>query len=85
MNGKPLAYLDNAATSQKPIQVINTIANFYKTRNANIHRGIYKLAEDATEAYVHSKELVAKHINASSYREIVYYRSTTEAINIFAT
>ncbi|MGC8671300.1 MAG: cysteine desulfurase [Candidatus Micrarchaeia archaeon] len=84
MNGKPLVYLDSAATSQKPIQVIDAITEYYKTYNANIHRGIYKLSEQATEAYVHSKELVAKFINAETYRSIIYYRSTTEAINILA-
>ena len=84
MNGKPLVYLDSAATSQKPIQVIDAITEYYKTYNANIHRGIYKLSEQATEAYVNSKELVAKFINAETYRSIIYYRSTTEAINILA-
>jgi len=84
MNGKPLAYLDNAATSQKPIQVINAINEYYRNYNANIHRGIYKIAEQATEAYVHSKELAAKFIGAETYRSIVYYRSTTEAINVVA-
>ncbi len=84
MNGKPLAYLDNAATSQKPVEVIDAINEYYKTYNANIHRGIYKISEEATEAYIKSKEKVAKFINAGSYRQIIYYRSTTEAINILA-
>ena len=84
MNGKPLVYLDSAATSQKPIQVIQAIVDYYKTFNANIHRGIYAISEKATEAYTESKEKVAKFINAGSYRNIVYYRSTTEAINIVA-
>ncbi|MGC8675918.1 MAG: cysteine desulfurase [Candidatus Micrarchaeia archaeon] len=84
MNGKPLVYLDSAATSQKPVQVINAVSEYYKTFNANIHRGIYKISEEATEAYTHSKELVANFVGAKSYRSIVYYRSTTEAINILA-
>ncbi len=84
MNGKPLVYLDSAATSQKPRQVINAVAKHYKKTNANIHRGIYKLAEDATEQYIKTKELTAKFIGAESYRSIVYLRSTTEAINAVA-
>ncbi|MEM3781530.1 MAG: cysteine desulfurase [Candidatus Micrarchaeaceae archaeon] len=84
MNGKPLVYLDSAATSQKPAQVIDAVSDYYKTINANIHRGIYRISEQATEAYVHSKELAAKFIGADSYRNIVYYRNATEAINIVA-
>ena len=84
MNGKPLAYLDSAATSQKPIQVIDTISEFYKTYNANIHRGIYQIAERATEVYIDSKKRLAGFINAGSYQEIVYVRNTTEAINLVA-
>jgi cysteine desulfurase / selenocysteine lyase len=84
MNGKPLIYLDNAATSQKPRQVINAVSEFYKKRNANIHRGLYRLAWEATEAYTDSKTLVAKFINAGSYRNIIYLRNTTEAINAVA-
>ncbi len=84
MHGKPLVYLDNAATTQKPIQVINTIVDFYEHYNANIHRGIYEIAEKATEAYTTSKEKVAKFINADSFREIIYVRNATEAINLVA-
>lgn len=84
MNGKPLVYLDNAATSQKPIQVIEALEDYYKSYNANIHRGLYKIAEKATERYVGSKERVAKFINAGSIREIIYVRNTTEAINTVA-
>jgi cysteine desulfurase/selenocysteine lyase len=83
-NGKPLVYLDNAATSQKPRQMIDALDNYYKSYNANIHRGIYKIAEKATEEYVGSKEKVAKFINAGSMREIIYVRNTTEAINAVA-
>ena len=82
--GKPLVYLDSAATSQKPISVIEKITDYYKNYNANIHRGIYKIAEEATEAYQISKDLTAKFINAESYRSIIYCRNTTEAINLVA-
>jgi cysteine desulfurase/selenocysteine lyase len=84
MNGKPLIYLDNAATSQKPRQVIETLDNYYENYNANIHRGLYKIAERATEGYSGSKEKVAKFIGADSMREIIYVRNTTEAINTVA-
>jgi cysteine desulfurase/selenocysteine lyase len=84
MNGKRLVYLDSAATSQKPIQVIDAISNYYKTFNANIHRGIYKISEQATEEYTASKVKLAKFIGAKSYQEIVYVRNTTEAINLAA-
>ena len=84
MNGKPLVYLDSAATSQKPRQVVNAVSKHYKRYNANIHRGIYKISEEATEAYVKSKETFAKFVNAGSYKEVVYCRNTTEAINLVA-
>ncbi len=84
MNGRQLVYLDSAATSQKPRQVINAVARHYRKLNANIHRGIYKLSEEATAEYVASKEAVARFIHAKSYRSIVYFRSTTEAINAVA-
>jgi cysteine desulfurase/selenocysteine lyase len=82
--GKPLVYLDSAATSQKPLPVIERINDYYRNYNANIHRGIYKIAEEATEAYQRSKDLTAKFINAESYRNIIYCRNTTEAINMVA-
>ena len=84
MNGKPLTYLDSAATSQKPKQVIDAIKDYYESYNANIHRGIYELAEHATEAYTDSKVKLAKFINADSYQELIYVRNTTEAINLVA-
>ncbi len=84
MNGKPLTYLDSAATSQKPRQVIDAIKDYYESYNANIHRGIYELAEHATEAYTESKVKLAKFINADSYQELIYVRNTTEAINLVA-
>ena len=82
MNGKPLVYLDNAATSQKPYSVIDAISNYYRTYNANIHRGIYKIAEEATIAYTDSKVKLEKFINANSMQEIVYTKNATDAINL---
>jgi cysteine desulfurase/selenocysteine lyase len=84
MNGKPLVYLDSAATSQKPIQVISAITKYYREYNANIHRGVYKISEMATEAYTDSKRKLANFIGANSIEEIVYVRNTTEAINLVA-
>ena len=83
-NGKKLVYLDSAATSQKPTSVINAVSKYYKNYNANIHRGLYDISIKATEEYTKSKELVAKFINADSYREIVYCKNTTDAINLVA-
>ena len=84
MNGKPLVYLDSAATSQRPRQVLEAMDNYYRTYNANVHRGIYRMAEKATEEYVSSKSKVAKFINADSVSEIIYVRNATEAINLVA-
>lgn len=80
----PLAYLDNAATSQKPAVVIDTIADFYRHDNANVHRAVHTLAERATTAYEAAREHVRRYINASSTGEIVFLRGTTEAINLIA-
>ncbi|MGC8479055.1 MAG: cysteine desulfurase [Candidatus Micrarchaeia archaeon] len=82
--GKKLVYLDSAATSQKPNLVIDGITTYYKEYNANIHRGLYDISVKATEAYTKSKEDVAKFINAESYRNIIYCKNTTEAINLVA-
>lgn len=82
--GKKLVYLDSAATSQKPLSVIETVSNYYKTYNANIHRGLYDISVKATEEYTNSKQLVADFIKANSYREILYCKNTTEAINLVA-
>jgi len=80
----PLVYLDNAATSQKPECVIRALDAYYRTYNANIHRGIHKLAEAATAAYEGARERVRAFINAASPREIIFTRNTTEAINLVA-
>lgn len=84
VHGKPLVYLDSAATSQKPEAVINALDTYYRTTNANIHRGIYQLAEQATEQYEDARKRVRKFINAKSWREIVWTRNATEALNLVA-
>ena len=84
VNGKPLIYFDNAATSQKPLSVINAIEDYYKQYNSNIHRGAHHLAQLATEKYEEARKTVANHINATE-REINFVRGTTEAINLVAT
>ena len=80
--GKRLAYLDSAASSQKPRAVIDALVHYYEYDNANIHRGVYELAERATEAFEHAREKVAKFVNAAESAEIVWTRNTTEAINL---
>lgn len=82
-NNKNLIYFDSASTSQKPKQVIDAIKEFYETSNANIHRGVYKLSQKATEKYGESKKTVAEFINAD-HDEIIFTRSTTEAINLLS-
>jgi cysteine desulfurase/selenocysteine lyase len=82
--GKPLVYLDNAATSQKPRSVIEALARYYESENGNIHRGVHYLSERATELYDATREAVRRFINAASAREIVFTRGTTEAINLLA-
>lgn len=83
-DGAPLAYLDNAATSQKPWVVIAAVGRYYRRDNANVHRGVHTLAERATLAYEAAREKVRGHLNARSTREIVFLRGTTEAINLVA-
>ena len=84
MHGKPLIYLDSAATSQKPQRMIDAIVRYYQEYNANVHRGIYHIAEEATRRYEASRGKVAGLINARRPEEIVFTRSTTEAINLVA-
>jgi len=84
VRGKPLIYLDNAATSQKPRPVIDAVSRFYGSENANIHRGVHYLSEQATVAYDAVRERVARFLNAASPGEIVFTRGTTEAINLVA-
>ena len=82
--GVPLVYLDSTATTQKPIQVIQAMDDFYRYSNANIHRGIHTLAEESTALYEAARQKVAKFIGAASAREIIFTRNTTESINLVA-
>ena len=82
--GKPLAYLDNAATTQKPRAVIDALTRFYTQTNANVHRGLHELSERSTAAYEKARATVRRFVNAADDREIVFVRGTTEAINLVA-
>ncbi len=84
VHGKRLAYLDNAATSQKPQCVIESEARYYAVSNANVHRGIHRLSQEATDAYESARELIRGFINAARREEIIFVRGTTEAINLVA-
>jgi len=84
VHGFPLVYFDNAATTQKPAAVIETIDHYYRHDNANVHRGVHTLSERATEAYEAARSAVKDFINADSTREIIFVRGTTEAINLVA-
>src|SRR5438270_9553820 len=84
VHGKPLVYLDNAATSQKPRAVIDALVHYYEYDNANVHRGIHELSNRATAAYEAARTRAAKFINAKSAEEIVFTRGTTEGINLVA-
>ncbi|HLF04671.1 MAG TPA: cysteine desulfurase [Dehalococcoidia bacterium] len=84
VRGKPLVYLDNAATSQKPQAVIDTLVRYYTTENANIHRGVHTLSQLATDEYEGARTKVQRLINAAEDREIIFVRGTTEAINLVA-
>jgi len=82
--GVKVVYLDSTATSQKPLSVINAMDDFYRHSNANIHRGVHVLAEEATALYEQAREKIAKFINAPSARQVIYTRNTTESINLVA-
>ena len=84
VRGKPLVYLDNAATTQKPRAVVDRIARFYLRENANVHRGVHLLSERATDAYEHARSAVSRFVHAADPKEIVFVRGTTEAINLVA-
>ncbi len=84
IHGKPLAYLDSAASSQKPRQVLDVLRDFYETSYANVHRGVYVLSERATEAYEGAREIAREFVNAPSARELIFTRSATESINLVA-
>lgn len=84
VNGKPLVYLDNGATSQKPESVLQAMDDFQRNHNANVHRGIYTLSEEATALYEGAREKVRKFINARSVEEIIFTRNASESINLVA-
>jgi len=84
VHGKPLSYLDNAASSQRPRAVIESVSHYYETNHANVHRGVHTLSQEATDLYEGAREKVRRFINANSTREIVFVRGTTEAVNLVA-
>src|SRR4026209_2945213 len=84
VNGKPLAFLDSAASAQKPRQVLDAMRDFYETMYANVHRGVYYLAEQATAAYEGARETIARFVNAPTAREVIFTRNATEGINLVA-
>src|SRR5437764_1087569 len=85
VRGKPLVYLDNAATSQKPQAVLDALQRYYTSQNANIHRGVHALSEQATEAHEAARRRVQRFLNAANSHEIIFVRGTTEAINLVAS
>ena len=85
VNGKPLIYFDNAATTQKPENVIKSIDTYYRQYNANIHRGLHSLAEKATAAYENTRRIVQQFINAGEAEEIIFTSGTTQGINLVAS
>ena len=85
VDGKPLCYLDNAATSQRPKKVVDAIVRYYLETNANVHRGVYKLSQEATDAFESVRSKVVRFLGAASEREIVFTKGTTEAINLIAS
>jgi len=84
IDGKPLCYLDNAATSQRPKKVIDAIVKYYTETNANVHRGVYSLSQEATDAFESVRSKVARFIGANSEREVIFTKGTTESINLVA-
>jgi cysteine desulfurase / selenocysteine lyase len=84
INDKPLAYLDSAVTAQKPRQMLEAMTQFYETSYANVHRGVYSLAERATEAFEGAREKIARLVNAPSSRELIFTRNATESLNLVA-
>ncbi|MFN2462193.1 MAG: aminotransferase class V-fold PLP-dependent enzyme, partial [Candidatus Velthaea sp.] len=84
VHGKPLVYLDNAATSQKPRQVIDAMSAVYERHNANIHRGVYEFSEQTTALFEGARAKVARFINAPETREVIFCRNATEGTNLVA-
>ncbi|MCE2502764.1 MAG: cysteine desulfurase [Chlorobi bacterium] len=85
IRGQQLVYLDNAATTQKPLQVLDTIDRYYRQHNANVHRGVHTLSQEATDQFEEARRIVARYINASSESEIVFVRGCTEGVNLVAS
>ncbi len=85
VNGKPLIYFDNGATAQKPLSVIEAIDNYYKTQNANIHRGVHTLSQEITIEYEKARSTIQKHLNAKHAHEIIFTKGTTDSINLVAS
>ncbi len=85
VNGKSLVYLDNGATTQKPQVVIDTISNYYRTQNANVHRGVHSLSQTATLLYDAARATIQKHLNAAKSEEIIFTKGTTDSINLLAS
>jgi cysteine desulfurase/selenocysteine lyase len=85
MNGQPLVFLDSAASSQKPQQVLDKLEAYYQHQNANVHRGVYQLSQEATDAFEKARELARAFINAESDKEVIFVRGTTEGINLVAS
>lgn len=85
VGGRPLTFLDSAASSQKPQAVIDALRDYYETSNANIHRGVYHLSEIATAQYEEARKRIARFLNAASPRECIFVRGTTEGINLVAS
>ena len=84
IHGKPLVYFDTAASAQRPLAVIEAVDNFYREHNANVHRGVHTLSQEATDLYEGGRRKLAEFINAPSWREVIYTRGTTESINLVA-
>ena len=84
VNGHPLVYLDNGATTHKPKVVIDAISHYYEKLNSNIHRGVHFLSQQATDAYEASRETIRQHLNAKYLHEIIFSKGNTEAINLVA-
>ncbi len=84
LHGQPLAYLDSASTAQKPQQMLDALTGFYSTSNANVHRGVYTLGVESTDAFEAARDAVAALLNAASRREVIFTRNTTEALNLVA-
>jgi cysteine desulfurase/selenocysteine lyase len=84
VNGRPLCYLDNAASSQRPQAVIDAVSRYYETCHANVHRGVHRLSQEATELFEGARDTVQRFLNARSRREVIFLRGTTEAVNLVA-